>query len=1007
MKLKTVSFVVLLFAALQFSFAQEKTIAGTVKDETGMPLPGIVVTIKGTNRGVSTDFDGNYSISAKPNDVLQFMGMGLKLVSKVVSNSTTRIDVVMEEQTEELDEVVITGYTTRKKDVTTSGVTTVGSENLGKLTPSTSVDNMLQGKAVGVDVTSLNGKPGQTATIKVRGAVSLNAKGGDKAQPLYVVDGVFVSESDLNILNPNDVETMTVLKDAASTAIYGSRGANGVIVITTKQGKKGGAKISYSARTGFGEKIEDPFEMMNAEEKMRYEEAYNATTYTRTDAQKSLLASYDHDWQKDILRNSQIVSHSLSASGATDNGSYFLSGGFDKNTGIVRKVEGFKRYTVRFNFDTKVTDKLKIGLNSSVAHTRSDELRDRNNVQNPFRAMYLYNAYEPVYARDADGAILYDSEGKAIYNETNQGFNILEGIETAPSLDKRTQLVGSLYAKYEIIKGLSFLTKYSANYRRFIRENYTMPGSILDGYVGDPAAPGSKNDRGRDTYVYTWLNQLSYQKSFGDHNLNATVFSEYTDDYFYYYFFESKGYSNRLLTTQENSSAPVETTTSKEESALFSLAGLVEYDYKGKYLASASLRRDGASRFGADHRYGLFWSGSLGWNISKEDFLSSVEWLNNLKLTASYGTTGNWNIPNYASQGYYGSVSYGGQPAARPNLIISNKDLTWEEQVSYNFGLESDFFNNRISFTASYFNNARKDFLFERSLAYETGAYTQYTNTGKMVSSGFELSLSADVIKTEDFRWNVGGNITFMDYTIKDLGGQNDIVVGGISVLREGETPFTFYMPRYAGVDPNNGDALYYHEDETTKAITTTNDFSLATNFVHRGKSVLPKQYGGFYTSFKYKGVDLSADFSFKLGQYTHNYMAQHLLSDGASISSNKRRDALDYWKQVGDNKLPRLDSKFNQTTDRFLQDASYIRFRTLSLGYTLPKGTIKGFSDVRIFVQGQNLYTWTKFEGDPEVSIGSGENQLGATQNFIPGLYYLYSYPTTRTYTMGIDVTF
>ena len=323
-------FVILLFlgGVSHFSFAQEKiTVKGTVKDESGVILIGATVSVKGTKWGVNTDFDGGYSIGVEVGQTLVFSFVGMKTEERKVMSGTRQIDIVLEEEAQGLDEFVVTGYNTRKREVSSANVTTVSGENLGKLTPSTSVDNMLQGKASGVDVTALNGKPGQTATIKIRGAISLNTKGGDKAQPLYVIDGVFVSESDLNILNPNDIETMSVLKDAASTAIYGSRGANGVIVITTKQGKKGNAKISYSGRTGFGEKIKDRFEMMNAAEKMQYEEVFNPTRYSRTPEQKAQLLGYDHNWADDIIRTAQIISHTLSASGATDNGAYFFSGG--------------------------------------------------------------------------------------------------------------------------------------------------------------------------------------------------------------------------------------------------------------------------------------------------------------------------------------------------------------------------------------------------------------------------------------------------------------------------------------------------------------------------------------------------------------------------------------------------------------------------------------------------------------------------------------------------------
>ena len=320
-KLFYVFLFVLFFSAV--ATAQERTITGTVRDANGLEMLGVAVVVKGENHGTQTDMEGRYSIKAAPGKTLEFSFLGMKTQSHKVGTSN-RIDVVLQEEAVVIDEVVLTGYMQTKKDAVSAGVTTIGSENLSKLNPSTSVDNMLQGKAVGVDVTALNGKPGQTASIKVRGAVSLNVKGGDKSQPLYIIDGVFVSEEHLNTLNPNDVETMTVLKDAASTAIYGSRGANGVVVITTKQGKKGSVKFSYSARAGFGNKIEDPFEMMNAEEKMDFEQIVSPRAYTRTPETRALLKSYEHNWKDDILKTSQIISHVFSASGANENTSYFV-----------------------------------------------------------------------------------------------------------------------------------------------------------------------------------------------------------------------------------------------------------------------------------------------------------------------------------------------------------------------------------------------------------------------------------------------------------------------------------------------------------------------------------------------------------------------------------------------------------------------------------------------------------------------------------------------------------
>ena len=1003
------------FALFSGALMAQTKVTGTVTGSDGMPLPGVSVVIKGTTRGVSTDFDGKYELQAAANETIEYSFLGYRTLQRKVTKAsgTLTLDVVLQEEAQQIDEVIVTGYMQTKKDAATAGITTVGSESLGKLNPTTSVDNMLQGKAVGVDVTGLNGKPGQTAFIKVRGAVSLNVKGGDKSQPLYVIDGVFVDKDDLNILNPNDIESMSVLKDAAATAIYGSRGANGVVVITTKQGKKGQTKFTYSARSGFGEKTPDPFEMMNAEEKIRYEEAVDPANYQRTAKQKRDLISYDNDWLKNVLKTTFITSHMLSASGAGGETTYFLSGGWDKNTGIVKHLNGFNRYTARLNLNTKLTDKAKFGFTSSLAQTKTDEPRDRYNQQNPFAAMYWYNPYENVYKRDDNGHFVKNQQtGEYEYETGSQVLSIIEALKTLPEEIRTTQLLASAFASYEITPALTFTTRYSANYKRYKREYYVQPGSILDQITGSKTNPGSKADSGSDRYNYTWLNQLTYLKSFGKHNVNATLFSEYTDNYYHSYYLNSKGYMSKFLTTQDNGAKPEDVETTKSESAMFSVAAALNYDYNEKYSFSGSVRRDGASRFGKNNRYGTFWSVGAGWDIAKEDFMENVKWLNRAKLTASYGTTGNWDIPNYAAKGYYKSTSYGDLPAAILKSSIANPNLTWETQKSFNVGAELAAFSNRLTVTGSYFTNTREDFLFEIPHSWEEGGYTQYVNTGNMKNSGIELSVSGDVIKTPNFKWNLGANITFMNYNIESLGdGRDDLTVGNSSMLKVGELPFVYYMKRYAGVDPANGDALYYQKlydrnGNETGELTTTNKYKDASQFILSGKSPFAKQFGGFNTSFVYKGIDLNADFSFKLGNYIYNQVAQDLLSDGANVNMNQRKDALDYWKNPGDNKLPRLDASFNQSSDRFLQDGSYLRFRTLSLGYTFPKDAVNGLG-LRIFVQGQNLYTWTKFEGDPEVSIGSAESQLKENQEFISGEVYLYSYPTLRTFSMGVDLTF
>ena len=997
----------LILVGHQIVNAQTKQITGTVTSaDDGLGMPGVSVVIKGTTVGASTDIDGKYIIEAQAVDILTFSSVGM-VSQEITVGERTVIDLVLETESIGMDEIIIVGYSTKAKDEIASAVSTVTAEQLSGLTPTTSVDNMLQGKAAGVEATALNGKPGTTATVKVRGAVSLNTKGGDKSQPLYVVDGIFLDADDLGSINPNDIATMSVLKDASAAAIYGSRGANGVVVITTKTGNINQApRISFSARVGYANKIDDTYEMMNTEQKIQYEESLVQYGKGRTwsDEVKAIALKNDHNWQDDILKTSKIQSYNLSAAGGSENSTYYMSLGYDKNTGIISDLDGYERISGRLNYTTQMNEKLKVGSNMAVSYSTSAEPRDRNNVQNPFSAMYAYSPYETVYSRDEDNVIKLDANGDPVYNLTHQGFSILEALNNNTEEKRNIRAIGGLNLDYEISENFAFRTKISGTYDRYQRESYIQPGSVLDGYVGDPDAPGSKRDNGSDTFEYTWLNQLTYNQTFGDHKVDALLFTEFTKNKWHSYYLASKGFSSSLLTTQDNSSEATDAATSREDFALFSIAGAANYAYQGKYLASVSVRRDGASRFGEDEKYGVFWSGSLAWNIAKEDFFD-LEYVDHLKTRISYGTLGSWDIPNYASQGYYGFSSYYGQSAAVPNTNIGNRALTWEEQSTFDLGVEYSLFNGRLNGAIDYFVNTRTEFLFENPLAYEGGSYTQYTNAGKMQTKGFEFEISGDVIKTEDFTWNMGVNMTFLGYKVKELNGQEQIIIDGNNVLKEGETPFTFYMPRYAGVDSDNGDALYYDKEGNI-----TNVFSSGNSVVLNGKSPLADMYGGLRTSFSYKGFDLSADFSFKEGNYVFNYLAFYQLSDGDGWRRNQRVDAMNYWKKAGDtNVLPKPNQNTNQVTDRFLQDGSYIRFRNLTLAYTLPINIIEklNLTKLRFYVQAQNLHTWTNFEGDPEVSVGSGESQLGDEQDFIPGAYAKYSYPATQSIMFGIDVKF
>lgn len=994
---------VVLAASVGFARAQERTVTGVVTDATsGTPLPLANVQIKGTTSGSVTDNDGRFTLVVPGDEaVLVFFYTGY-VTQEIAVGAQTVLNVALQTANEEIDQVVVLGYGTRKREVVSSAVTTIGSDQMKELPATVSLDNMLQGKAAGVEATALNGKPGQTATVRIRGAVSLNVAGSDAALPLYVVDGIPISASDMNAINPSDIESVSVLKDAAAAAIYGSRGANGVVVVTTRMGREGDASITYSGRYGWGGKTPDPFRMMTASEKMDYEVASGIATYT--DEERALNLSREHDWQKDILGTAQIQSHMVSVTGAVKGVNYYFSGAFDDNTGIIRELSGFRRYSTRLNLSSQIKEIVTAGINFSLSHSRSDEPRDRNNVQNPFRAMYSYNPYEPVWKLDENNEQELDENGQPIYNSTHQGLNIIEAMKGAPEIERNTRLLGTAFLDFDIWGGIHFISRFTGNYGIRKGGTYTKPFSQLDMIVGDPGARGSKNESGGQDFQWGWLNQLEYTQTFNEvHGVHAYLFSEFTRFNGQSYTFRKKGFPSPKLEQMGVAATAVSAGGARNEWALFSLAGGADYDYAGRYMASVTVRRDGASRFGKNSRYGWFWSTSAGWNIAKENFMEPAKtWLNTLKLTASYGVLGNWAIPNYAAQDYFLFGSYNGQTSAVIKKTVGNPDLSWERQATLNTGLEFAFFDYRLTGAVGYFRSVRDGFLFEKDLAWESGGYSQYQNAGKMVTQGTELSLGGVMLRVAGFTWGATSNITFMQYRINELAGEEEIDLGEV-VLREGETPFTYNLPHYEGVDPQTGRPLYSGEDGV---VSSDYDFNKQRKLL-RGKSTLPKGFGGFGTYASYKGIDFNADFTFKFGNYIMNYMARNMLSDGENAGENQRADALDYWKQPGDNKLPALNSgAHGNDSDRFLQSGSYLRFRSMTLGYTLPqKWTRKILLEkVRFYVQGQNIFTVTKYEGDPEVSMGSGESQ---TTQFISGVMALYSYPAVRSIMLGLDIKF
>jgi TonB-linked SusC/RagA family outer membrane protein len=999
-------YTLLLALSMQFSFAQEKTVSGVVSDASG-PIPGANVVVKGTKNGVQTDFDGKYAIKAKVGDVLVITFVGMQDATAKVGASNT-INVKLQGSIS-LKEVVVQtnlGYYSKDSRKLSSSISTISAEEITRQSPAITIANALQGQAAGVQVTNANGRPGAGAYVSVRGAVSIT--GGD-ASAIYVVDGAFVSSAEVSALNNGDIESVSVLKDGASAAIYGVRGANGVVVITTKKGKNTKAKFQINSSVGFSRKIADPFDMMDATQKINYEtQLGQGNSVGRTPEVLSLWKSLNHDWQDALLQDGFIQNNTFSYSGGNDQFNNYFSIGYTEDTGIIKNLNGFNRITSRYNSEYKANDRIKVGFNVGGSYEKSNVPRDRNNAQNPFRAMYDYNPYQPLYQRDSAGNVVNDAAGNPVFNTVLEGgFPIAEAILNNTEQLRNFRIYGRPYLQVNIVKDLNFNTQMNMNYERYQRESFLKPFSFLDNIVGDPTARGQKTDNGWDSLEYQLTNSLNYKYSINNkHNFDGTLMYEYFKSNFRSYTLTRKGYVNGDLPTAGTAVVGLPS-TSRIENATISLFSNIDYDFDGKYLVSLYGRRDGSSVLGKNNKYEFAKGASIGWNVTKESFMSSLTWLNNLKLRASYGelnSTG--GIGSYSAQNLFSTTPYAGNISTiLTGSTVGNDDLKFEKARKLEFGLESSLLNNWVSFSSSYFKDERIDFIYQDNTTNGT-SFGAPINAGDWSSNGFEIELKAFAIKNENTSLQFYVNAAAFDRQVNKLNrplDPNNQLLRGLTVNKVGYQPDEFYLVNYAGVDKATGLATYRKLDGTITTTFSDNDRVLT------GKTPYAKYEGGFGFQFSHKGFDLSTDFVFKQGNYTFNYMWQNMTADGAAPTRNQAVAAFDYWTPTNTNaSLPRPRQfsgiNSNVTSDRFLEDASYIRLRNLNIGYNFTRKMIPNFpvEQFRIYLQMQNLFTWSKFNGDPEVGIGSGESQTGL---LVPGQFALYSYPTVQSFLFGVSI--
>ncbi len=1019
MKKTYLKWLMLMFFNVTILMAQENPISGVVTDTSGEVLMGVNIIEKGTTNGTQTDFDGMFSLDVEATKIIVFSFVGYQTIERTVLANMTSLSIQMQEDTAVLEEVVITGYSRRNKTVQTSAVVSISAEEIAQLAPSTSIDNLIQGKAAGVQVTAANGKPGEGAFVRIRGVGSLSS---GASSPLYIVDGAVVREEDLGTISNQDIANLSILKDAATTSRYGSRGANGVVVITTKSGDRNkDAQVRFSSRFGFTERINPNFDVMNAQQKMQYEAELSALGISAANSlpgvttqpgspERQFLLDNETDWQDLMLKQGYVQNNNLSFSGGLEKMDYFFSVGYDRNTGIIDQIDGFERINTRLNLNFDAKDWLKLGVNVGYSRSTSDEPRDRNNVQNPFRAMYDYNPYETEFVLDENGNPELDENGDPIYSPTHTSFNVRGALLSEPAEEIKNNLLSSVDAEILFSDNWSYGFNTSINSLNQRNESYSKPGGILDALIGDPNNPGNKLDTGAYRFDMTMSNRLNYNLSTDTNNLNVMGLFEYNYNENNGYSVRSIGFPSELLTTQSNAAQVTAGSTTKNVLTLVSYGLFADYDFKEKYLASASVRYDGSSNFGKDNRWGLFYSGSLGWNIAKEDFFNA-DFINLLKPRVSYGTVGNRDgISRYAAQDNVAFGSYPGGSATIPSNI-GNPELKWETTATANFGLEFNMFDNRLRGVADYFIRNTTDLLFAIPASGESGVGSVFGNLGEIQNKGFELSLQGDVIRNENWKWTLGGNIFFLDHEIVSLPDGEDVIPGNAFniLFREGALINEHYLVRYAGVDPSNGAPLYYGADGE---VYRADDLPEGENRVLQGKSTIADKEGGFFTDLTYKGWGLRADFIFKSGNWINNFVRSNLNSDGINIDDNQAISAFNYWQNPGDTDVqpsPIYQNEANSVnSDRFLEKGDYIRMRNLTFSYTFPSESLSRipFTNLRLYLQGQNLLTFTEFYGDPEVGISSGET-INFASTVAPGEATLYSYPNTKSVSFGVDLSF
>jgi TonB-linked SusC/RagA family outer membrane protein len=987
-----IKFVPLLMLLSSMAWAQERSVSGKVtSQEDGTALPGVNVVVKGTTNGTVTDAEGNFKISVPSSGgSLVFSFIGLSTTEVEIGDRTT-VDVSLSLDVQQLSEVVVTGYGTQDRKTLTSSITSVSAKDIAGV-PMASPDQMLQGRAVGVQVSSASGTPGGGVSVRVRGSTSINAS----SDPLYVVDGIPIVSSNLSAvglggqltnpiadLNPADIESMEILKDASATAIYGARAANGVVLITTKRGKNQKPKIEVNTYTG----VQSLWRKPSVVDGPTFERLINESRANNGQSQlyPNPDAALNTDWMGQIFQEAPMNNVDLSVSGGSDKVKYMTSFNYFKQDGI-NKPSVFDRKTGRINLDYSATDKLRIGTSILYSRNFRNRVRNDNNIFGAIGAAYFLPTNQPIF--NPDGSYLKFS----IFENPVAAVNEVDiGMVT-------NRVLANVYGEYEIAEGLLFRSTFSVDYNN-VKEDRFDNSKLNTGSAtnGDASSIVTIDDN------WIWENVLSYQKKFGEHNFNSLVGYSMQENYFE----RTQANGQQFPSDEFRRIASAAVQTSSSSATGWGITGIfarLNYDYKGKYLATVNVRRDASSRFGTANQAATFPSFALGWNVKKEGFMNNVSFISTLKPRLSWGITGNQNgIGDFQSFGLWGGgANYTDFPGTAP-LQLANPNLKWETTAQTNIGLDVSFMNDRWKLTFDYYDKQTKDLLLAVPVPRTTGFNELVQNFGEMENKGFELGIAGVLVNKGDLFVDFSFNVSQNRNLIKKLAAPFNQFTRDVIRLEQGVPLSSFWLHDQIRVDPETGLSIY--RTVNGEAAVNSADFNAGRDRFIVGNAQ-PDFFGGFNSNVRFKGFDFNMFWQFTVGNDQLNWV-RFFQEHGGTRNTGYVKSQLAAWKSPGDiTDIPRqlaVNYRGDLRPSRFLEDGSFMRLKNITLGYTLNSEITRkiGVTRLRVYISSQNLLTFTNYTGlDPEVNTGADLNGLAQGID-------LYAMPQPRVFLGGINISF